>query len=89
MTGTVKKTMRTAHVEQIELINFTELLLVLKWTRQSNFSEGTSRSKADGWNLKNHSHLIFARHLRKKTHFQLIDGDSRGKVRNEESAVQH
>ena len=29
---------------------------------------GLSLSKADGWNLKNHSHLTVARHLREKTH---------------------
>ena len=33
--GYREKAMRTAHVEQIELINITELLPVLKWTRQS------------------------------------------------------
>ena len=34
---------------------------VLRWARQSNPSGG-----ADGWNIKNHSHLTVARHLREK-----------------------
>ena len=33
--GYREKAMRTAHVKQIELISFMELLPVLKWTRQS------------------------------------------------------
>ena len=75
--GYREKTMRTAHVEQIGLVNFVELSIIghaLKWARQSKLSEGTSLSKADGWNSKNHSHLIVARHLREKTHLQLRGG---------------
>ena len=39
-----------------------------KWARQANLSGGLSLRKADGWNLKNHSHLTVARDLREKTH---------------------
>ena len=41
---------------------------VLRWARQSNLSGGVSLRKADGWKLKNHSHLTVARHLREKNH---------------------
>ena len=41
---------------------------VLRWARQSNLSGGVSLRKADGWNMKNHSHLPVARHLREKIH---------------------
>ena len=42
-----------------------------------------SLSKADGWNLKNHSHLTVARHLREKNHPSMLvvtirDGEERG-----------
>ena len=69
-TGIVKKE-RIASVEQVEPGNITELSItghVLKWARQSNLSGELSLSKADGWNLKNHSRLTVARHLREKTH---------------------
>ena len=44
---------------------------------------GLSLSKADGWNLKNHSHLTVARHLREKNHPSMLvvtirDGEDRG-----------
>ena len=56
---------------------------VLKWARQSNLSGGLSLSTADGWNLKNHSHLTVARHLREKTHSSMLvvtirEGEERG-----------
>ena len=35
---------------------------------KTNLSGGLSLRKADGWNLKNHSHLTVARHLREETH---------------------
>ena len=65
-----EKAMRIASVEQTELGNNMELPItchVLKWARQSNLSGELSRSKADGSNLKNRSHLTVARHLREKT----------------------
>ena len=67
--------MRIASVEQIELGNFMELSItgqVLKWARQSNLSGGLSLRKSDGWNLKNHSHLTVAWHLREKTHPSML-----------------
>ena len=50
---------------------------------QSNLSGGLSLRKADGWNLKNHSHLTVARHLREKTHPSMLvvtirEGEERG-----------
>ena len=69
--GYREKAMIIASVEQIELGNIMELSItgqVLKWARQVNHSGGVSLRKADGWNLKNHSHLTVARHLREKIH---------------------
>ena len=69
--GLCEKRMRIASVEQIELGNIMELSItgqLLRRARQSNLSGGLSLHKADGWNLKNHSHLTVARHLREKTH---------------------
>ena len=63
--------MRIESVEQIELGNIMELSIagqVLRWARQSNLSGGVSMRKADGWNMKNHSHLTVARHLPEKIH---------------------
>ena len=34
---------------------------VLRCARQSNLSGGVSLRKADGWNMKNHSHLTDSR----------------------------
>ena len=78
--------MRIASVEQIELGNIMELSItgqVLRWARQSNLSGGLALRKADGWNLKNHSHLTVARHLREKTHPSMLvvtirEGEERG-----------
>ena len=69
--GYREKAMRIESVEQIELGNIMELPIagqVLMWARQSNFSGGVSLRKADGWNMKNHSHLTVARHSREKIH---------------------
>ena len=55
----------------MELGSIMELSItgqVLRWARQSNLSGGVSLRKADGWNVKNHSHLTVARHLREKIH---------------------
>ena len=76
-----------ASVGQIELGNIMELSItgqVLRWARQSNLSGCLSLRKADGWNLKNHSHLTVARHLREKTHSSMLvvtirEGEERGK----------
>ena len=56
---------------------------VLRWARQSNLSGGVSLRRADGWNLKNHSRLKVAGHLREKTHSSVLvvtirDGEERG-----------
>ena len=51
--------MMIASVEQVELGNIMELSVtghVLRWARQSHYPGGASLSKADGWNLKNHSY---------------------------------
>ena len=47
------------------------------------YSGGLSLCKANGWNLKNHSHLTVARHLREKTHCSMLvvtirEGEERG-----------
>ena len=73
--GYREKARRIASVEQIELGNIMELSItgqVLKWARQINLSGGLSLRKSDGWNLKNHSHLTVARHLREKTHPSML-----------------
>ena len=67
--GHCEKAMRIASVEQIELGNIMELSIagqVLRWARQSNLFGGVSLHRADGGNLKNHSYLMVARHLREK-----------------------
>ena len=56
---------------------------VLKWARQSNLSGAASLRKADGWNMKNHSHLTVVRHLREKIHPSVLvvttrEGEERG-----------
>ena len=69
--GYREKAMRIESVEQIELGNIMELSItghVLRWARRSNLSGGVSLRKADGWNVKNHSHLTVAKHLREKMH---------------------
>ena len=84
--GIVKKAMSIASVEQIELGNILEQSItgqVLMWARQSNLSGGLSLRKADGWNLKNDSHLTVARRLRKKIHPSMLvvtirEGEERG-----------
>ena len=67
--GHCEKAMRIVSVEQIELGNIIEVSFtgqVLRWARQSSLSGGLSLRKAGGWNLKNHSHVTVARHLREK-----------------------
>ena len=52
---TVKKVIRIASVEQLELGNIMELSVtghVLKWAGETNVSGRASLSKADGWNLE-------------------------------------
>ena len=79
--GYCEKTMKNVSFEQIEFGNIMELSItaqVLKWARWLNLSGRLSLRKADGWNLKNHSHLTDARHLREKTH-PLHAGDEQGR----------
>ena len=84
--GHREKAMRIVSVEQIELGNIIELSItgqVLRWARQSNLSGVVSLRRADGWNLKNHSHLTVARHFREKTHLSRLvvtirEGEERG-----------
>ena len=55
-----EKATRIASVEHIELGNIMELSIngqVVKWARRSNLSGCLSLRNADGWNLKNRSHL--------------------------------
>ena len=87
--GYCEKLMRIASVEQIELGNIMEPSItgqVLRWARQSTLLRGVSLRKADVWNLKNHSHLTVARHLREKTHPSMLVVTIR-EVKNEEYAV--
>ena len=69
--------------EQVELGNFVELLFtgqVLRMARQSELlCGGLSLRKADGWNLKNHSHLTVARQLLEKTHPSVLVCDDQGR----------
>ena len=84
--GCREKSMRIASVEQTELGNIMDLSItgqVFRWARQSNFTGGVSLRRADGWNLKNHSRLKVARHLREKTHPSVLavtirEGEERG-----------
>ena len=84
--GYREKAMKIESVEQIELGNIMEMSItgqVLRWARQSNLSGGVSLRRADGWNLKNHSHLTVARHLREKIHPSMLvvtirEGEERG-----------
>ena len=84
--GHREKATRIPSVEHVELGNIMELSItghVLRWARQSNLSGGLSLRKADGWNLKNRSHLTVARHLREKTHTCMLvvmirEGEERG-----------
>ena len=79
--GYREKAMRIASVKEIELGNIMELSItgqVLRWARQSTLSGG----KADGWNMKNHSRLTVARHLREKIPIVLVvkirEGEGKG-----------
>ena len=53
---------------------------VPRWARQSNLLGGVSLRRADGWNLKNHSHFTVARHLREKIHTSML---SETRLKNE------
>ena len=69
--GYREKTMKIESVEQIELGSIMVLSItgqVLRWARQSNLSGGVSLRKADGWNMKSHSLMTVAKHLREKIH---------------------
>ena len=73
--GYREKAKRIASVEQIELGNIMELSITgqeLRWARQVNLSGGVSLCNADGWNMKNHSHLTVARRLREKIHPSML-----------------
>ena len=73
--GYREKAMRIESVEQIEHDSIMELSItgqVLSWARQSILSGGFSLRKADGWNMKNHSHLTVARHMREKIHLNVL-----------------
>ena len=86
--GYLEKAMRMASVEQVEWGTIMELSItghVLIWARRSHLSGKLSLRKTDGWNLKNHSRLKVARHLREKTHTNMLvviirDGDERGNM---------
>ena len=90
--------MRIESAEQIELGNIMELLIagqVLRWARQSNLSGGVSLRKADGWNVKNHSHLAVARQFREKVHPSVLvvtirEGEEKRKVQcSDERATEY
>ena len=73
--GYREKAMGIASVGQVELGNIMELSItghVLKWARRSNLSGGLSLRKVNRWNLKNHSNLTVARHLREKIHTRML-----------------
>ena len=84
--GYREQAMRIASVEQVELGNIMRLSITghaLKCARQSNRSGGLSLRKTNGWNLKSHSHLTVARHLRERTHPSMLvvtirEGEGRG-----------
>ena len=69
--GYREKARRIAKVAQIELGNIMELSItgqLLRGARRANLSGEVSLCKANGWNMKNHSHLKIARRLREKIH---------------------
>ena len=84
--GYREKARRIASVEQVELGSIMELSIngiLLRWARRENLSGGVSLCKADGWNMKNHSHLTVARRLREKIHPTMLvvtirEGEERG-----------
>ena len=66
---------RIANVEQIKLGNIMELSItgqLFRGERQANMSGGVSLCKANGWNVKNHSHIRTARRLREKIHPMML-----------------
>ena len=83
--------MRIASVEQIELGSVMDMSLAgqkLKWARQAKPSGGASLSNANGWNLKNQSHLTTAKCLRETSHPVCWLQRSQ-KVKNEALPVKH
>ena len=70
--GYREKATRTAHVEQIELISFMELLPVLKRTRQS-IPLWRNVAEQSRWMEPEESQPSDICHLREQTHHQLID----------------
>ena len=73
--GYREKAMWIESVEQVGLGNIMELSIighVPTSARQSSFSGGLLPRKADGWNLKNHSHLTVATHLRETHAIMLV-----------------
>ena len=69
--GYREKARRIANVEQVELGNIMEFSIAGQLFRgegQASMSRGLSLCKANGWNMKNHSHLKVARRLREKIH---------------------
>ena len=69
--GYREKTRRIANVEQIELGNIMELSItgqLIREARRANLNGEVSLCKANGWNMKNLSHLKIARRLREKIH---------------------
>ena len=95
--GYREKAMRIECVEPIELGNIMELSIagqVLRWARQSNLSGGVSLRKADGWNMKNHSHLTVARHPREKIRPTVLvvttrEGEEKGMCSDERATEDH
>ena len=84
--GYREKAMRIESVEQIELGSIMELTItgqVALVGNTNNLPGGVSLRKADGWNMKNHSHLTVARHLREKIHPSVLvltirEGEEKG-----------
>ena len=73
--GYREKARRIANVEQIKLGNIMELSItgqLFRGERQANMSGGVSLCKANGWNMKNHSHIRTARRLREKIHPMML-----------------
>ena len=73
--GYREKARRIANVEQVELGNIMEFSIAGQLFRgegQASMSRGLSLCKANGWNMKNHSHLKVARRLREKIHPMML-----------------
>ena len=74
--GYREKEIRIARVEQVNWATSWSCQSRVKCSHIVKTIEllwgGLPLSKADGWNLKNHSHLTVARHLREKTHPSML-----------------